>query len=88
MIHLLQTSDPVVFWNLNKELQNGSYVEKGEYLTDSGGAYELIVHRSVIYYSIVNGVNGGGKGNSNGLGNQQNQSRNVMFLQQEGNLNV
>ena len=42
-IYLLQTSDPVRYGNVNKEIQNGSYVGRDEYLTTSGGAYELIV---------------------------------------------
>ena len=69
-IHLLQTSDPVRYDNLNKELQNGSYVGRGKYLTTSEGDYELMVCRSGRYYSIGNGGNGVGKGNSNGCGNQ------------------
>ena len=79
---MLQTSDPVQFGNLNKELQNGSYVGRDEYPITSVGDYELMVHRSVRYQSIVNGGNGGGRGNSNGRVNQQNQSQNIMFKQQ------
>ena len=44
-----------------------------------------MVFRSGIYQSIGNGGNGGRRGNSNGHGNQQNQRRNVMFLQQDIN---
>ena len=57
MIHLLYKSDPVIYRNLNKELQNGSYVGRDEYPTSSGGAYELMVCRSVIYQYIGNGGN-------------------------------
>ena len=46
-----------------------------------------MVIRSVRYQSIGNGGNGGGRGKSNGCGNQQNQRQNVIFLQQEGNSN-
>ena len=46
-----------------------------------------MVRRSVKYQSIGNSGNGGGKVNSNGRVNQQNQRQNVMFLQQELNLN-
>ena len=42
-IYLLQTSDPVRYGNVNKEIQNGSYVGRDEYLTTYGGVYELIV---------------------------------------------
>ena len=62
-IHLLQTSYPVRYGNLNKELQNGSYVGMYKYLTNSGGYYELIVFRSGRYHSIGNGGNGGGRVN-------------------------
>ena len=41
-IHLLQTSDPVRYGNLNKELYNGSYVGRDKCPTTSGGAYELM----------------------------------------------
>ena len=58
-----------------------------KYPTNSGGDYELMVCRSGRYQSILNGGNGGGKGNPNGRVNQQNQRQNIMFLQQEGNLN-
>ena len=85
VINLLQTSDPVRCENLNKQLQNGSYVVRVKYLTTSGGAYELMVHRSVRYQSIRNGGNGGGMVNSNGRGNQHNQRENVMLLQQDSN---
>ena len=84
-IHLLQTSDTVRYRNLNKELQNGSYVGKDNYPTTSRGAYELMVRRSEVYQSIGNGGNGGGRGNSNVCGNQQNQRKSVMFLQQDSN---
>ena len=86
-IHLLQTSDPVIYGNLNKELQNGSYVGRGKYTNNSGGAYELMIRRSGRYQSIVNDGNGGGSVNSNGRGNQQNQRRNVILLHQEDNAN-
>ena len=55
---------------------------RGKYLTTSGGAYELMVHKSDRYHSIVNSDNIGGRGNSNGCGNQHNQRQNIMFLQQ------
>ena len=72
-IHLIQTSDPVKYRNINKELHNGSYVGRDKYLTTSGGAYELIFLRSGRYQSIGNSGNVGGRGNSNGRVNQQNQ---------------
>ena len=37
------------------------------------------------YQYIVNGANRGGRGNSNACENQQNQRKNVMFLQQDSN---
>ena len=58
---------------------------RDKYSTTYGGFYELMVCRSDRYQSIGNGGNGVGRGNSNGLGNQQNQRRNVMFLQQDSN---
>ena len=85
MINLLQKSDPVRYRNINKELQNVSYVIRDEYPTTSGGDYEFMVLRSGRYQSIGNGGNGGGRGNSYVRGNQHNQRRNIMFLQQEGN---
>ena len=62
-IHLLQTSDLVKYGNLNKELQNGSYLGREKYTTTSEGAYKLMVCRSGRYQSIVNSGNGGGRGN-------------------------
>ena len=62
-----------------------TYVGRDKYLTTSGGAYELIFCRSGRYQSIGNDVNGWGRGNSNGRGNQQNQRQNIMFLQQDIN---
>ena len=85
VIHMLQTSDPVRYGNLNKKLQNGSYAGRGKYQNTSGGDYELMVHRSGIYQPIDNGGNGGGRGHSNGRGNQQNQRQNIILLQQESN---
>ena len=41
-----------------------------------------MVCRSGRYWSIVNGGNGGGRVKSNGRGNQQNQRKNAIFLQQ------
>ena len=52
MIHLLKTLDLVRYGNLNKELQNGSYVVWDEYPTNYGGAYDLMVCRSGRYQSI------------------------------------
>ena len=63
VIHLLQTSDSTRYGNLNKDIQNGSYVGRDEYPITSVGDYELMVHRSVRYQSIVNGGNGGGRVN-------------------------
>ena len=71
-IHLLQTSYPFRYGNLNKELQNGLYVGRYEYPNISEGAYELMVSRSGRYQSIGNGGNGEERGNSNGRVNQQN----------------
>ena len=71
-IHLLQTSYPFRYGNLNKELQNGSYVGRYEYPNISGVSYELMVISSGRYQSIGNGGNGEGRGNSNGCVNQQN----------------
>ena len=51
-INLLQTSDLVRYGNLNKELQNGSYLGRYKCKTNSGGAYELMSHRSGRYKSI------------------------------------
>ena len=82
---MLQTSDPEIYGNLNKELFNGSYLGRDKYPTTSRGAYELMVHRPVIYQSIGNGDNGGVRRNSNGNGNQHNQRQHFMFLQQESN---
>ena len=48
-IHLLHMSDPVIYENLSKEFQNGSYVGRDEYRTTYGGSYELMLLRSVIY---------------------------------------
>ena len=45
-IHMLQTSDLVIYGNLNKDLYNDSYVRRGKYTTNSGEAYELMVHNS------------------------------------------
>ena len=78
-------SYPVRYGNLNKELQNRSYVGRGKYPTNSGGSYKMMVRRSGRYQSIGNGGNGGGRGNSYGRGNQHNQRQNVMFLQQDSN---
>ena len=58
---------------------------RGKYPNNSVEAYELIVNRSGIYQSNGIGDSGGGRENSNGRGNQQNQRRNVMFLQQDIN---
>ena len=44
-----------------------------------------MVFRLGRYKSIGNVGNGGGRVNSNGHGNKQNQGRNFMFLQQENN---
>ena len=38
-IHLLQALDLVIYRNINKEMQNGSYVGRDKYPTTSGGAY-------------------------------------------------
>ena len=76
--------------NINKEIQNESYVGRNKYTNTSGGAYDLMVHRLGIYQSIGNFGKRGGRGNSNGCGNQKNQRQNVMLLQQDsngGNLN-
>ena len=56
---MLQTSDLFRYRDINRELQNGSYVGRGKYPTTSGGAYELMVSRSGRYQSIGNGGNGG-----------------------------
>ena len=56
-----------------------------KYPTTSGGAYELKIFRSGRYHSIGSSGNGGGRVNSNGRGNQQNQRRNIMFLQKDSN---
>ena len=78
-INLLQTSDLVRYGNLNKELQNGSYVGRKKYLTTSIGSYKLMVCRPVRYQSIGNGGNRGGRGNQNGHGNQQNQRQTLCY---------
>ena len=62
-IHLLHTSDLVRYGNINKGIQNGSYVGREKYPNNSAEAYELIVRRSGIYQSIGNGGNGRGRGN-------------------------
>ena len=65
-IDLLQTSDPVRYGNLNKELHNVPCAGRDKYSPTSGVAYKLMVHRSGRYQSIVDGGNGGGRRNSNG----------------------
>ena len=78
-------SDQVRYGNINKELQNGSYVGRDKYPNTSVGSYEFMIRRSVRYQSIRNGGNIGVRGNSNFRGNQYNQRRNIMFLQKDNN---
>ena len=73
------------YGNLNKELQDGSYVGREKYPKTSGRVYEFMVHKSGRYQSIGNGDDEGGRGNSNCHGNQHNQRQNIMFLQQDIN---
>ena len=86
MIHLLQTSNSVKYRNINKDLQNGSYVGKDKYPTNYGVYYEMIVRRPDRYQSIGNGSNGRRRGKSKLCGNQHNQRKNVMFIQQDSNV--
>ena len=54
---MLQTSYPFRYGNLNKELQNGSFLGRDKYPTTYGGGYELLVLKSGRYQSNENGGN-------------------------------
>jgi hypothetical protein len=82
-IHVLQTSDPVRYNDLNEELKNASYVGRDDYPTTISSAYELMIRRSGRYQAIGTRDNG-----RRGQSDINHRRRQLQFLQHDSGSNA